>query len=226
MEHAWDRLADVLVGYPTATRPGERVLITMMELDTFPLVRAVHRRAVRAGAHVHVQFASALLDRDLLLHGDDEQAGWVPEPELEGMRWADVYVGLRSMRNPYELEDVPAERLRARRRALGVVSAERSSATRWVLVRVPNEVFAQKAGMSFDDMLEFFFEATLRDWRRGGALPRAARPVRGRRARAHPGSRHGRLVLHPRADVRDRRRPPQHARRGDLYGARGGLGGG
>jgi aminopeptidase len=75
---------------------------------------------------VHVQFASALLDRDLLLHGDDEQAGWVPEPELEGMRWADVYVGLRGMRNPYELEDVPADRLRARRRTLGVVSAERT----------------------------------------------------------------------------------------------------
>ena len=33
-----------------------------------------------------------------------------------------------------------------------------------MLIRVPNESFAQAAGTSLDDMMEFFFSATLRDW--------------------------------------------------------------
>ena len=36
--------------------------------------------------------------------------------------------------------------------------------TRWVLVRVPNEAFAQQANTSHESMMDFFFEATLRDW--------------------------------------------------------------
>jgi aminopeptidase len=47
---------------------------------------------------------------------------------------------------------------------MGKVSAMRNDLTRWVLVRVPNESFAQQAEMSHEDMMTFFFNATLRDW--------------------------------------------------------------
>ena len=40
--------------------------------------------------------------------------------------------------------------------------------TRWVLVRVPNSAFAQQAGMSTDEMMDFFFNATLLDWKEEG----------------------------------------------------------
>ena len=52
----WDELADILVNYSTETRKGDRVLITMMETDTFPLARAVHATAVQAGAMAHIEF--------------------------------------------------------------------------------------------------------------------------------------------------------------------------
>jgi len=41
----WEQLADVLVNYSTATKPGEKVQITMMEVETFPLARAVYAMA-------------------------------------------------------------------------------------------------------------------------------------------------------------------------------------
>ncbi|MBT5795535.1 MAG: aminopeptidase, partial [Deltaproteobacteria bacterium] len=44
------------------------------------------------------------------------------------------------------------------------ISALRTEKTRWVLVRVPNASFAQQAGFSTDEMMEFFFNATLLDW--------------------------------------------------------------
>lgn len=160
----WDELAKILVSYSTKVRPGERVLITMMEVDTFPLARAVYSQVIKAGGLPYVEFQSAYLERDLLLHGNQEQLDWVTEPSARGMEWADVYIGLRGNRNPYEFSGIQAGKIKAHRRALGHISAMRNELTRWVLVRVPNESLAQQAEMSLDEMMDFFFSATLKDW--------------------------------------------------------------
>ncbi len=160
----WEQLAEILVHYSTGTQPGEKVLITMMEVETFPLARAVYAQAVRAGALPHVEFQSAYLERDLMRYGTPEQLDWVPELSAYGMEWADVYIGLRGARNPHEFTGIAPDRLAAHKRAMGKVSAMRTELTRWVLVRVPNESFAQQAEMSLDEMMAFFFNATLRDW--------------------------------------------------------------
>jgi len=160
----WQQLADILVNYSMVVKPNEKLLITMMEVETLPFVRAVHAAAVKAGALPQVEFQSAYLERDLMLYGSDEQLEWVPEMNAYGMEWADCYVGLRGARNPHEFTGIPASKITAHKRAMGKVSAMRNELTRWVLVRVPNESLAQQADMSLDDMMEFFFEATLRDW--------------------------------------------------------------
>lgn len=160
----WDQLAEILVGYSTGTKPGDKALIAMTETDTLPLCRAVYAAAIRAGAFPCVEFQSAYLERDLMRYGNQEQLDWVTELSAYGMQWADVYFGLRGARNPHEFADIPAERITAHRRVLGQISALRTALTRWVLVRVPNESFAQQAGMSLDEMMSFFFKATLRDW--------------------------------------------------------------
>ena len=58
LDSRWEQLADILVNYSTTTRRGDRVLITMMETDTWPLARAVHAAAVKVGAHPHIEFQS------------------------------------------------------------------------------------------------------------------------------------------------------------------------
>lgn len=160
----WEQLAEILVHYSTGTQPGEKVLITMMEVETFPLARAVYAQAIKAGALPQVEFQSAYLERDLMRYGTPEQLDWVPELSAYGMEWADVYIGLRGARNPHEFAGIAPEKLAAHKRAMGKVSAMRTELTRWVLVRVPNESFAQQAEMSLDEMMSFFFNATLRDW--------------------------------------------------------------
>ena len=160
----WHQLAATLVNYSTGVRKGEKVLITMMEETTFPLTRAVHDEVVKAGGLPQVEFQSVILERDLMLHGTQEQIGWIPELNAYGMEWADVYIGLRGARNPHEFSGIGPEKITARKKAMGKVSAMRTELTRWVLVRVPNESFAQQAEMSHDEMMAFFFDATLRDW--------------------------------------------------------------
>jgi len=160
----WEHLANVLVNYSTGIQPNEKVLITMMEVDTFPLARAVYAASVKAGALPHIEFQSTYLERDLMLYGNPEQLDWVPEMQAYGMEWADVYIGLRGARNPHEFTGISASKITAHKRAMGKVSGMRNDQTRWVLVRVPNESFAQQAEMSLDDMMAFFFSATVRDW--------------------------------------------------------------
>jgi aminopeptidase len=160
----WSQLANILVTHSTQVAPGEKVQIAMVEVETLPLVHAVYTEAIKAGALPQVQFLSAYLERALMLYGNSDQLEWVPDQEAHSMEWADVYIGLRGARNPYEFADVTSESLVAHKRAMGKVSAMRNQ-TRWVLVRVPNESLAQQAQMSLDDMMEFFFNATLQDWR-------------------------------------------------------------
>src|ERR687898_2699750 len=163
-DRRWSQLGEILVNYSTRTRAGDRLLIVMREPETLPLTIAVYEQAVRAGAFPQVQFTSAYLERALLMHGSDEAIARIPDLERGGMEWADVSITLRGARNPYELAGIPTERLAAHKRAQGAISALRNAQTRWVLVRVPNEYLAQMAGMSLDAAMEFFFEATLRDW--------------------------------------------------------------
>ena len=164
LDSRWEQLADILVNYSTSTGPGERVLITMMETDTWPLARAVHSAVIKVGAYPHIEFQSTLLQRDLMQGGDPEQFDSAHELQHKGMQWADVYIGLRGAANPHELNGINPERITAFRKSLGKVSALRTEKTRWVLVRVPNAAFAQQAGLSTDEMMEFFFDATLLDW--------------------------------------------------------------
>jgi aminopeptidase len=135
----------------------------MMETDTFPLVRAVYEASIKAGGLPFVEFQSAYLERDLMKHGSKEQVDWICEMQTYGMEWADVYIGLRGARNPNEFFDIDAKTLSAHKKSMGYISALRND-TRWVLVRVPNESFAQQASTSLDTMMAFFFNATLRDW--------------------------------------------------------------
>jgi aminopeptidase len=160
----WDQLAEILVNYSTETKAGEKVFITMMETDTLPLVERVYSQVVKVGALPQVEFVSAYLERELMRHGSMEQLDWVPGIQAYGMDWADVYIGLRGFRNPHEFSGISADRLAAHKRALGKTSSMRIDLTRWVLVRVPNEPFAQQAYTSLDTMMDFFFSATLRDW--------------------------------------------------------------
>ena len=88
--------------------------------------------------------------------GMQEQFVQAHEMQSEGMNWADVYIGLRGASNPHELSGIAEETIMSFRRELGKVSAKRTKDTRWVLVRVPNSSFAQQAGMSTDEMMDFF----------------------------------------------------------------------
>jgi aminopeptidase len=164
MDSRWNRLGELLVNYSTKVKPGEKVMIAMIEAETLPLVQAVYRAVIRAGGFPQVQFLSETLRRSLLKYGSEEQAGWVPEIEKAGMEWADVYIGLRGAHNLHELAGIPAKTLAVNQKANGIISTLRWEKTRWCLVRVPNESFAQAASTDCETIMDMFFDACFLDW--------------------------------------------------------------
>lgn len=164
MDKRWHQLAEILVHYSTAVQPGERVLIAMGEVESYPLVHAVYGAVIQAGGLPQVQFLSESLRHLVLKYGNQSQIEWTPEMELAGMAWADVYIGLRGGYNLYEHADIASETLAANQRAMGRVSTQRWQQTRWCLVRVPNAAFAQQAETDLETITDLFFNACLLDW--------------------------------------------------------------
>jgi len=160
----WQQLGDLLVRYSARVKAGERVMIAMVELEAFPLVRAIYEAVIKAGAYPQVQFLSESLRHGVLKHGSMEQVAWVPEIEAYGMDWADVYFGVRGAHNLYEHADIPADRLSLNQAAMGKISALRWEKTRWCLIRVPDADFAQQAETNLETITDMFFNACLLDW--------------------------------------------------------------
>ena len=166
MDRRWKQLGELLVGYSTGVKPGEKVMIAMGEVDALPLVLGVYEAVIRAGGLPQVQFLSETLRHQLLKYGSREQLTWVPEIEAYGMEWADVYIGLRGASNIHEHDDIPVETLSLNQGAMGKVSSMRWEKTRWCLVRVPNAAFAQAAETDEETITEMFFNASLLDWKK------------------------------------------------------------
>jgi len=74
-------------------------MIAMVEPETFPLAQAVYEAVVQAGGYPQIQLLSERLRRSLLAYGNEEQINRVPDIELYGTEWADVYIGLRGAYN-------------------------------------------------------------------------------------------------------------------------------
>lgn len=164
MDKRWSKLGDLLVNYSMQVKPGEKVMIAFVELESYPLVHAIYKACISAGAYTQVQFLSEELNRLTVVHGSEDQIGWVPEIEVYGMEWADVYFGLRGAHNLDVFWDVPADKLSLLRKAMGKISTMRWEKTRWCLLRVPNAALAHQAGVDEETITDMFFDACFLDW--------------------------------------------------------------
>ena len=160
----WQKLGDSLINYSLAVKPGEKLMIAMYEVETYPLAKACYAACIKAGGYPQIQFMSEGLKHDVLKYGNKEQISWVPEIEAYGMEWADCYLALRGAFNMNECWDIPNEKIAKYQKAMGIVSSLRWQKTRWALVRVPNERFAQTAKVDYETIMDMFFNACDVDW--------------------------------------------------------------
>jgi aminopeptidase len=162
-----ERLADLLVGYSTEVKPGELVYIASAAAAA-PLLRALYRRVLEAGAHPYVQIAADGAAEALFEDGSDEQLAWVNPVRREELERADVRIAVEADANTRALTEVDPARqalVALSRTELREIYFRRAASgeLRSVITLYPTPAHAQDAEMALADYEDFVYRAGLLD---------------------------------------------------------------
>jgi aminopeptidase len=162
-----DKLAEVLVDYSTAVRPGDDVVISG-GTPAEPLLKAVYARVLQAGGHPIL--LPSLPGTESLLYrlGSDEQLQYVPEPVKLMMETYDVRISIRGAANTKALSNVDPSKVVLRSRAQTelmktFMQRSASGSLRWVSTLFPTNAYAQDAQMSLSEYEDFVYGACMPD---------------------------------------------------------------
>jgi aminopeptidase len=169
------KLADLLVGYSCAVRPGETILIEAIDVP-HAFTKAMVRAASAAGGRPVVLLKSNEVNRALMLAGTREGWDLVADVERAQMERAQCYVGARGNANVSELSDVPAEKQKLYEETVWkrVHHDVRVKRTRWVVLRWPSASMAQMAEMSTEAFEDYYFDVCTMDYAK---MSRAMQPL-------------------------------------------------
>ena len=158
-----ERLADLIVGYSLRLRPGQVFRIDGSEAAS-PLIVALHRAAMRAGAHAYARVSLAGLAEQLVERASDEQLTYVSPVEWAETQLLDAWGTVWADVNTRSFSRVDPERHRrhiATRRKVSNKIWERIARgeVAWCGTLYPTDAHAQDAEMSLAEYEQFVFGA-------------------------------------------------------------------
>jgi aminopeptidase len=159
----YDRLADLIVRYSLKLEPGQTVSIEGIA-EGKPLLLALYRAALAAGAYPQVLPRFEEPEEILLAEANDDQLAWVSELERHRVTHVDARVTLYSETNTRRHTLVDAQRHAAyvaARLTLSNAFNDRvdSGDALWCGTLYPTAAHAQDAGMSTTEFEDFLFRA-------------------------------------------------------------------
>ena len=160
------RMAKVLVEYSLGVQPGWVVTVSATTA-AMPLVQAVYKQVLLAGAHPYVLLETPGT-RDLLLKiGTDEQLSRVDPYKLIMLEKSDAVLDILSEENTRAANNVDPARqalTQKARAALGALAMARITQNQpRCLTLFPTHAYAQDAEMSLSEFEDFVFHACLLD---------------------------------------------------------------
>lgn len=161
------KLADLLVNYACAVKPGETLLLEAIDVP-HAFTKAMVATVAKAGGRPMVTLKSNEVNRALMLAGTQEQWDAIADVEKLQMEQAQCYVGARGNANVSELSDVPADRQKLYESTVWekVHHQVRIKKTRWCVLRWPTPSMAQMAELSTEAFEDFFFDVCTMDYAR------------------------------------------------------------
>ena len=160
-------LADLLVGYSTQVKKGEKVLLDMIDVpDAFTVALA---RSVRdAGAIPLIETRHTRVTRELLCGMTEDQATIMRDIEMARMKKVQSYIAIRGAANTSENSDVPGDSMSLYSKVMRPVLNYRVNKTRWCVLRWPTPSMAQAANMSTEAFEDFYFDVCTLNYRKMG----------------------------------------------------------
>lgn len=161
-----DRMAKVLVEYSLGVQPGWMVTIET-SYAALPLVQAVYREVLKAGAHPYALIEAPGLQTTLLLHGSDEQLLHENPYKRLMLERSDALLKISAEENTRGFNNIDPARqglLSRGQRELSALRMQRILEGRpGCLTLFPTEAYAQDAEMSLEEFQDFVFHACLLD---------------------------------------------------------------
>jgi aminopeptidase len=167
LDHRISKLADILVNYSIAVKPGDRVAIRG-DVVALPLLNEILRHTLRAGGHPMIVIESDRFNETLLREASQEQLQWTSPLEKAMNEEVDCIIFARGADNTRSLTGVSPEKqvlyqkaqqpyreMRMNRSAAGTL--------RWTLTQYPCAAYAQEADMSLREYEDFVYSATFAD---------------------------------------------------------------
>lgn len=176
----YTRLARLLVEYSTQVKPGDAVLLDMIDVpDEFSVEMM---RAVRsAGGTPLIEVRHSRISREVMRGTDAAHAALVKDVEMFRMKRVQAYVAVRGSANANEASDVPPDRMQLYSKTLRPVIDHRVKKTRWCVLRWPTPSMAQAAGMSTEAFENLYFDVCTMDYRK---MAKAMEPLARRMQKA------------------------------------------
>ena len=166
-----EKLGDLIVNHSCEVKQGERVLIESSR-SCAPLINYIISKCYERGALPFVLLKESDIQRELLRNISAEQINIQSAFESVMMSEMDVYIEIKDDDNLFELSDIPPEKWNLYHNLYykPVHWDIRLPKTKWVTVRYPSKVFAQKFGMSTEKFENFYFNTVLADYGEMGKL--------------------------------------------------------
>ena len=161
------KLAELLVDYSVAVKPGDKVAI-QGETTAEPLLKAIYARVLQAGGNPFLLVSLDGLDEVFYRHASEAQLKHVPPPTKLIMETYDVRIVVIADSNTKELSNVDPARLVMRQAARSDIMKtylERAAKgeLRWTLALFPTPGYAQDAEMGLEEYEDFVYKASLGD---------------------------------------------------------------
>ncbi len=166
MDQRIKTLAKNLVNYSCAVQKGERVLISYEGSSVKPLARQLIKEVYAAGGYPYLEIRDSSVNREILLHCEDEQLQFMKECQLAQMEGMAAFIAIRGADNTSEYSDIPSDKMNLYSKVLRPVQDYRVNHTKWVVLRYPNNAMAQLAHSSLESFEDFYFDVCNLDYQK------------------------------------------------------------
>jgi len=161
------KLAKILVNYSVEVKKGDKVLLEASDPLGLPILKELYKQVLLKEAYPYLILGTEDLSYFYYKNAVKKQLEAEPEVFEHIVEWMDKSVRIKASKNDRSLGNIDAKRMLTRQKAVRKVSNKLLKKP-WVISYWPTPSMAQSAGMSLDELEDFYFKACLQDWKKIG----------------------------------------------------------
>lgn len=160
------KLAQNLLNHSIKLQKNDILYIDILGEEVLPLAHELLEQARNMKAYVIFNITNYSFLKSFLINSDEEQIKIYTKNELEKMKQATAYIGIRAFYNTSPLADVPAEKMELYNKHYlePVHLKERVENTKWCILRFPNKSMEQINNMTFKEFEDFYYNVCNLDY--------------------------------------------------------------